>query len=966
MRLTHIFLLALLSITTLNTRVCAQGLPLKNFSIQSGLSQSVVNDIFQDADGYIWIATEFGLNKFNMFSFINYFEENGLSHNNTHAIFQTSRGEILIGTDNGLDVLEGNGFSRYPGTDILRGSSVIEIFEDNLGGLWIGTNSVGLFYFRDDSFQHYSTENGLVDNTVRSIVQLDDDRIAVATRGGISVLSSRNRQIVQNYTQQDGLSESRTRDILQRQDGSIWVATRNGITILNDGELSYLNVRDGLIHPRVNKLMDDGNGGVWIATEGGISHYEYGRFANYTDNNGLSNNIITSLFKDFEGNVWIGSYGGGADLLGRELFLHYTVQQGLLSNMITSFAQDPAGGIWIGSYGGGISRVQDQTVMTLTTANNLIDNRVYTMTKDRMGRIWIGTRNGVSLMENGRIFPGNQFPDLPDPKVRRILEDRNGDMWIATYGGGIARYRNGVRVRVYDTSNGLPNNIVMDMLETRDGTIWAATHGGVVMIRDNQMTAFNTENGLVQNSTISVFEDSIGQIWIGTFGGLSVYFAGSIRNITTDDGLPNNVVYFVTEDERGFIWIGTNNGLVRYNVALNEDISDPDRVRDDLRFKNYTTEAGLTSIEMNSSAVFREQDGNIWLGTVGGANIFRTRMDVDITAGPPIHIERLRLFEEVQSHDIREFRHDQNFIGFDFVGLSFANPSGILYEYRLRDVDQTWQQTRQRSVRYTTLPPGDYRFEVRARNHDGYWSTRSTSISFIIAPPYWRTWWFYLIMSFAILLILGFIYNYFRISKLVDLERIRIRIASDLHDDVGASLTEIALQADFLQATQKDPATGESLRQMGEMSRRIVTTMDDIVWSIDARNDTYGDLLDRMQDYATNVLIPKDIEPEFHFKGINTDKIMALEYRQNIYLIFKEAINNAAKHSGATRMIVLFEIESGEYLLSIADNGNGLPEKTRSGGHGLKNMQLRATRVGAELSYIDDNGLTIRLTGKGL
>lgn len=943
----------------------AQGLPFKNFSIQSGMSQSVINDIMQDDQGYVWIATELGLNRFNMFAFEHYFESDGLSHNGVLVLHQRRDGTILAGTESGLDYYQRGRFQRVPGTEIVRGQQVTNLFEDRAGGLWVGTNGAGLYYFNDDSFQYFGISNGLSDDIIRGIIQLSDNRIAVATRDGLSIIASDFRSVEQIYTQADGLSENRIRAILQRENGSIWLGTRNGITIFENGTVRYLNVREGLIHPRVNQMAEDGKGGVWIATEGGISHYYQHRFANYTDNNGLSNNIVTSLIRDRESNIWFGTYGGGVDLLVSEKIQHYSVQQGLLSNLATSFVQDRFGNIWIGTYGGGLTRVNGSRIENFTTARNLIDNRVHTITKDRAGRLWIGTRNGVSLMENGHIYPGNQFPDLPDPKVRSILEDRNGDFWIATYGGGIARYRAGVRIELYDTSNGLPNNIVLNLIEDRDGSIWAATYGGVARITRRGMDVYTTENGLVNNNVMTLFEDAIGQVWIGTIGGISIYAGGQFRPLTVQEGLPQPVVYFITEDDNGFVWIGTNNGLVRYDTSLLEDQTDPDRVRDHIRFKMYTTEAGLISNENNANAVFRDRDGSFWMGTVGGVNHFRWQLDRDVSTGPPIHIESMTLFGERIPVDEYEFRHDENFIGFNFTGISYSSPSEVIYEYRLRGIDQTWQRTTQRSVRYTTLPDGEYRFEVRARNNDGYWSPQRATITFRILPPFWKTWWFIVIVVFALILFIGFLYNYYRIAKLVDLERIRIRIASDLHDDVGASLTEIALQADFLQAIQKDPGTGESLKQIGEMSRRIVTTMDDIVWSIDARNDTFGDLLDRMQDYATNVLIPKDIEPEFHFSGIDSDKLVPLDLRQNIYLMFKEAVNNAAKHSEASSVRISFEITGGSFTLEIKDNGKGLPETTRSGGHGLKNMKLRATRIKANLEYINQDGLTVRITGKG-
>lgn len=963
MKMQSLLLLIYMLLST--SALLGQGLPFRNFSIQNGLSQSVVNDIFQDRDGYVWIGTEYGLNRFNRFRFDVFLDENGLPDNNILSIYQKRNGDLIVGTERGISLLEGNRFVRLPGTEMLANIPVINLFEDSAGGLWAGTDGAGLYYFRDDSFRIISINEGLPDNIIRKVIELPNRQMVVSTRGGVAFID--HGRVIRSLTQKDGLNESRTRDVYYDGSGSIWIATRNGVNIFKDESVISLGVDDGLIHPRVTAIIGDGSNGVWISTEGGISHFRNGSFINYSDMNGLSNNIVNTMMRDFENNVWFGTYGGGVDLLTGEKFMHYTVQQGLQSNMITSFAQLHDGSMLIGTYGGGIGRVTGNSVTRYLTADGLIDNRVYTIFKNGDHDFLIGTRNGITRYRNGMFSKDALTAVLPDPKVRSFLKDDSGTLWIGTYGGGIVRVRNGQVLDYLNTSNVLPDNIVMRIVQSQDGSVWVATYGGIVVFRDDMVSTISTDEGLTQNSILTLFEDSAGNIWAGTFGGLNRITGEEITTYTVQNGLPNNVIYFIQEDLNGMLWLGTNNGLVRFNTSLHEDLADPERIRDKIRFKRYTTESGLISDEMNANAVFKDSNGDLWMGSVGGAVHFRWRMDREVDQGPPVHIERIRLFDgDIDADSRYVFKHSQNFIGFEFVGLSYSNPSEILYEYRLRGIDQGWQQTRDRIIRYTTLPDGEFRFEVRARNNDGFWSEQVARITFRIAPPFWKTWWFFLLVLILLFITSAFIYRYYKISRLVDLERIRIRIASDLHDDVGSSLTEIALQADFLKATQYDPKIGESLQQIGDMSRKIVTTMDDIVWSIDARNDTFGDLIDRMQDYASNVLIPANIEPRFTFKGFDSEKVMKLEVRQNLYLLFKEAVNNAAKHSGATKMDIYFERYDDRYKLRISDNGTGIPDKIRSGGHGLKNMKLRAQRIGASIDIQNKNGLTITISGKGI
>lgn len=946
--------------------IIAQGLPFQNYSIQTGLSQSVINDIFQDVDGYIWIGTEFGLNRFNKFEFEHFYESNGLGNNGVMVIAQLRDGRLLVGTESGLNQYDGSRFVRVPGAELLNQIQINSIFEDDSEGLWVGTEGAGLYYFFQDSFVSFTMNDGLADNIVRKVDQMPDGQILVATRSGVSLIYG--GIVRKTWDETNGLVERRTRDLLVFPDNSFWIATRNGISIFSNGQFRHIGTEHGLVHPRVTSLEHDQSGGVWIATEGGVSHYRDGKFRNYSDMNGLSNNIINVVTRDYENNIWFGTYGGGVDLLPSEKFVHYTVQQGLLSNMVTSFAELDDRSIWIGTYGGGVSRINNGSVVNYTTTQGLVDNRVYTIFRDTDNSLMIGTRNGISRYRSGTMSTDPISDLLPDPKVRSIQKSENGDYWIGTYGGGLVQIRNNRVVKIWDTSTGFTDDIIMKVLLREDGSIWAATYGGINIIEsDGSISVITVENGLLQNSILTILEDNDGRIWAGAFAGLSRIDHTGIKNYTTADGLQNSVIYFIEQDESGMLWLGSNDGLIRFDHRIERDIEDPERVKDVIKFKRYTTESGITADEMNANAVFTDSEGNIWMGSVGGVTKFKWEMDEPVRKGPPIHIERIRLFDgyvEVDRNYV--FKHDQNFIGFEFVGISFNAPSEVLYEYRLRGIDQQWRRTHDRVVRYTTLPDGEFRFEVRARNADGYWSSQIASITVTISPPYWKSWWFILLIIILTLLTVGFLYNYYKISRQVDLERIRIRIASDLHDDVGASLTEIALNADFLQATQKDSKVSESLKQIGEMSRRIVTTMDDIVWSIDARNDTFGDLLDRMQDYATNVLTPVDIEPVFHFRGFESGKIMPLEIRQNVYLIFKEAVNNAAKHSKASKIEITFSRNDHEFELTIADNGVGMPEHIRSGGHGLKNMKLRAARIHAQIEIQNVNGLHITIKGKGL
>src|SRR5699024_8186408 len=276
---------------------------------------------------------------------------------------------------------------------------------------------------------------------------------------------------------------------------------------------------------------------------------------------------------------------------------------------------------------------------------------------------------------------------------------------------------------------------------------------------------------------------------------------------------------------------------------------------------------------------------------------------------------------------------DNRYITISFVGLNFSSPQQLTYLFRLAGSGEDWQETKQRKIHYSALVPGYYTFKVRAKNGDGVWSKQAATFSFRVLAPFWQQWWFILLMTLVIVGIIFIIYRYYKVKRMVDIERIRVRIASDLHDDVGSSLTEIALQSDFLQ-TMHDTSEElkESLQSIGTQSRKIVSNLDDIVWTIDARSDTMGDLTDRMQDYINHTLPDRTVN--YHFNDLKTDHRLPVSMRENLYLIFKEAVNNIAKHSNATKVDVTLASNSNSYRLKIEDNGDNEGDYRKSG-HGL-------------------------------
>jgi len=287
-----------------------------------------------------------------------------------------------------------------------------------------------------------------------------------------------------------------------------------------------------------------------------------------------------------------------------------------------------------------------------------------------------------------------------------------------------------------------------------------------------------------------------------------------------------------------------------------------------------------------------------------------------------------------------------------------------MYRYRLSGIDKNWVRSFDSSVQYTNLDPGAYRFEVRASNESGVWS-EPTSLAFVIEPPFWQSWWFRTLLIATVFGLAWLAYR-MRVSRLLALEHLRTRIASDLHDDIGATLTHIALGSETILNTREPDAIKRTARKIGQLSREVTQTFSDIVWSIDARNDSTSDLLDRMKDFAYQTLTPQEIEYSFHVQGFAREKPLPVSLRQNIYLIFKEAITNTVKHGNADTVRISITNNKHDFRLMIEDNGSGLAPNDRKEGNGLKNMRLRAQRIAGELEIESVAGVRVVLRRAGI
>jgi two-component sensor histidine kinase len=456
----------------------------------------------------------------------------------------------------------------------------------------------------------------------------------------------------------------------------------------------------------------------------------------------------------------------------------------------------------------------------------------------------------------------------------------------------------------------------------------------------------------------ALYLDGRKRLWAGTNqSGLMLFEhpeadRPAFRRYTTANGLSSDVILSLTEDASGRIYAGNGSGVDSLDVATGQ-------------VKRYTSADGLAPGEVHAS--FRDHTGALWFGTSGGLSRLLVRQ-ARKSAPPRIAITALRVggmqqpaseLGETEMSGLR-YQANQNDVEVGFAGLAFAPGETLSYQYMLEGADTEWSPpSLQRSVNYANLTPDTYRFLVRAINSEGVASARPASIAFVILPPVWMRWWFQLLAA-AVACTTIYLLHRYRVTRLLELERVRTRIATDLHDDIGSSLSQIAILSEVANR-QVDAAhreLAEPLTDIAGISRELMESMSDIVWAIDPERDHLADLVHRMRRFASDVFSPRDIRFAFQSPAVELDLQMGADLRRQIFLIFKEAVHNVVRHSGATEASIDFKVEHGWLSLRVADNGRGFEGGPVHDGHGLRSMRERAHNAGGEVAIQSGSGGT--------
>ncbi|MGI8951761.1 MAG: ligand-binding sensor domain-containing protein [Chitinophagaceae bacterium] len=966
----------------------------QHFTTEDGLSSDQKINVFQDAEGFYWFNSLSGIQRYDGRNFVAYKYENKSSKD----ILDTWAGKpvedkqknIWLINKEGINILYRNKqqLRRFYLPDAVDSTTnnVSAVVKDENNKIWIFTTK-NIFWYDDISQKPV---------LFKRIISNDDSIAKVTYNAGTNsflILASAkyNTVTVLNITTKKSsflienvdelLGHLNPVSLFQTDNNSnLWMGNFVGDFCrynLITGQVEHyyiLHQKDKNKKPlpsaALYDCLDDGMGTVWFAGDNyaGLLYYnkKADSFFAIQNNNSLEYGLhydedIYNLFKDNEGNIWVNTDLGVNVFNTRIQFFKYVQANNgqQFSTDITSVFESSNNHIWVSTWGDGIFEYDSNFVLLKNYRHDNNDaaslgdtlNRTWCITEDAKGRMWIGCQYAMLSVLNTATgkFINKKIKSFDDKTILHSATDKQNNIWFSLHNGAIAKW-DAVKDTIITYKNlykNRPLSIIDGFCIDNDNNIWAAT-------RENGLNRFNTtsnmmdENALLQYHVFfpAILNDSM--IIGGTAGnGFFIFNKHNkkTRFYTTKNGLSSNIVFCAMPDNNENIWILASDGIERLDIKTGKifqfDIND-----------------GIHD-HIFSRTICKLKNGNIVIAGNSGI-IYFNPADINTKPAPPnvtitgfnadqhsFAIDSLLKLNKIH------LSHNQNAINIEFASLSFNGRKSNTYFYKLEGTDKDWISSgTNRSVTYANLSPGNYIFKVKSQNSDGIETKNITTLSIIIYPPWWQTWWAYLLWFLITTLIIYAVYDYRKRSR-AKLSSVRQKIAADLHDDIGSTLNSISVYSEVAnQQIETNTKNAKNLlHKMGDASRNMIDTMNDIVWAINPKNDQFENILQRMQYFAGELLSGKNILLQFNADENIKNIKLPMEKRKNFYLIFKEAINNSYKYSSAKMVNVSIAETSNKLVMIITDDGIGFELSDKiSGGNGLKNMQNRAKEIGAQLN----------------
>ncbi|HVN77700.1 MAG TPA: two-component regulator propeller domain-containing protein, partial [Terriglobia bacterium] len=718
---------------------------------EEGLPQDSVESILQTRDGYLWVATQDGLATFDGVNFTIFKKETnpGMSSDDLTSLFEDRAGNLWVGTmGGGMFRFKDGEFKAFTRNEGLPANHVACFYEDHAGTLWVGTLGGGLNLLKDGKFTTYDTNSGLSDNRVRCILRDHEGKIWIGTDNGLNQWRNGTFTI---YTTKQGLSNNGVLSLREDQHGNLWIGTRNGLTRLTNGKFTVYTHKDGLSSDIARFIREDRSGNLWIGTVGGgVNRLQSGKFTAFTAREGLSNDAVLSIYEDSEGSLWVGTDGGGINQLRDGNVTAYTTKEGLSDEVVNSILEDGENNLWVGTARGVVNQFRVGRFSGYRIKDGLPGGEITALGRDRQGALWIGTRSGLARMVQGKLTNYSTKDGLTDNHVQAILEDKQGNVWIGT-ATGMNRWRDG-RFSTYEVENALPDDGILCLSLGRDGNLLVGTDGRISRWQNGKFVAMNSDTVLApitETAPSDLYEDSQGTIWVATLGsGLLRLQNGTLTMYRAKNGLLADMLFQVLDDDRGNLWITSNKGLFRVAVEDLEDFAEG-RKRSILSF-SYGRNDGMKS-GCSEGHACKSRDGKLWIPTYEGLlRIDPGNVSFNRAAIPVVLQQFIVDGKSIPLLPNTRIEPGKEKLEFHYAALSFRAPEKIGFRYKLEGYDKEWVDSGLRRIAYYThIPPGPYRFLVKACNDNGVWNQGGVSFSFYLRHHFYQTYWFYFLFGLS-------------------------------------------------------------------------------------------------------------------------------------------------------------------------------------------------------------------------
>ena len=959
---------------------------MRTWHAADGLPSDSVTAILQSRDGFLWIGTSGGLVRFDGVKFTEARPAVSPMNNLTGvtALCEDSRGALWVGTqENGVFELTGGATLHFTQREGLLTENVTTLAADNRGRVWVGSHS-GLSLWTGHRFESFTKRDGLPDESVSGIHVARSGAVWITTRVGMCRFI--DGRIVPYAFQTE--SQGRSPEYLgayEDQRGNLWAFGDTYLINLTEGKrFNYFRSSEpGSL--RIWSLCEGHDGRLWIGTSGrGLYCFEENRFQPVILDEDRWPYDVRAICEDREGNVWLGTSGGGLVQLRLQSVYVLREGQGLPNNLPTALAIDPGGRLYVGLQRGGLWSSETGRFDPVAGGGGLeLQGFISSVSVARDGTIWAGTLgDGLFGLQNGRAIHYTAADGLADNSVLATSVAGEGDVWVATAAGSVHCITSSGIVR-FAAAQGLPDTPVTAMIPAATGGLWLGTEDGQILREEGgQFRPAKAVETFGAQPVLALFEGSQGRLWIGTQGGgLICLVDGAGMNWNTNNGLPDASITSIAEDKAKNLWLGTGSGIFRVSHAdVRQALNNP-RNHLSCRLVSPARTMPDTTTAFGALRAVLAPDGFIWFATSEGMlNVDTRRSEAEpppfpvyvesaaLNGKPPMTLLPGAVWSPGATNETFVAPVDLRSLEIHFTALNFVSPQELQFRHKLEGSDGDWvDDAGARQAHYGHLPRGNYRFRVAARMTDGPWLEARDGFAFTIPTPiYFQTWAIGVYVITAISLVAGTvrIISHRRLRRTLarleqerSLERERMRIARDMHDEMGSKLTKISFLSEHVQMDALPPGpTLDKIQSIAQTARDLLQTMDEIVWVVNPRNDTLENLVAYLSHYAVEYFQNTSIECELRLPPEIPQHPLSSEARHNLFLTFEEILNNVLKHSAATSVRVAMSVNAHEFELKITDNGRGFDAEVPPGGdggagagrrgNGLRNMRQRLAAIG--------------------